>query len=75
MSSLPHVYHTADGKYVVDVVELTHTASPNHYSDPPGDGVWLRVQQRTPHGKISEGYVATLPELSRWFDPATLVTC
>jgi hypothetical protein len=67
-------YRTRDGKFVVDVVELQLTANPTHFSDPPGDGVWLRVQQRTPHGRISCGYVATIPELSRWFDPATLVT-
>ena len=65
-------YRTSDGKYVVDVVELRLTAKPNHFSDPPGDGVWLSVRQVTPHGLISEGYVATIPELSRWFDPADL---
>ena len=65
-------YRTRDGKFVVDVVELRLTANPTHFSDPPGDGVWLRVRLVTPHGLISEGYVATVPELSRWFDPATL---
>lgn len=68
-------YRTSDGQYVVDVVELTLTAKPSHYSDPPGDGVWLRVRQLTQHGLISEGYVATPQELSRWFSPDTLVAC
>jgi hypothetical protein len=67
------MYTTRDGKWLVDVVELTNTPRPRHSSDPYCDGAWLRVREVTPHGLISAGYAKDIPSLAKYFDPAWLV--